>query len=71
MQYLYSAFQGQGKKFTMFYVTTCKFPKIKCYRLMLSFREVFGWFGLGTLYKIREKNSFVNQKNIVDIFSDS
>ena len=39
--------------------------------VMLSFREVFGWFGLGTLYKIREKNSFVNQKNIVDIFSDS
>ena len=22
---------------------------------MLSFREIFGWFGLGTLYKIRKK----------------
>ena len=35
---------------------------------MLSFREMFGWFCLGTLYKRREKNSFVNQKHIVDIF---
>lgn len=34
---------------------------------MPSFKEVFGWLGLGTLYKVR-KNSFVHRKNIVEIY---
>lgn len=36
---------------------------------MPSFKEVFGWFDWGTLYKVRMKNSFVTQKNTVDISS--
>lgn len=35
---------------------------------MLSFREVFGWFGFGNIIQNKGKNSFVSQKNIVDIF---
>lgn len=49
MQYLYGAFQGQGKNFFIVLRNYMQVFKTECYCLMPSFREVFGWCGLGKL----------------------